>query len=294
VVGEFYWRVQAGERVHGEDYIAPPAMLSREASKNEETWSLSSYLTRADLERGFGKKLGLPPPTGVGANQPYPAGLGKVAALAVAALLAVAIGKCEGAPPVDRLHARFAVPMLVARPTVDPALGVVPSDSAAADPGGDPPGSVMFSDKFHLDGGRNVAFELTANVSNNWVYAALDLVNDDTGTVITFDKTIEYYSGVDDGESWNEGSTRAAEVLAPVEPGTYTLRVEAQHGGAGSVDLGVTVQQGVFRWLWFWIALGVLGVPLAIIALHAAGFRKRRWENSNTVAHASTGDDDDD
>ena len=294
VLGEFYWRVQAGERVRGEDYIAPPAMLSREVSKDEETWSLSSYLTRDEVDRGFGKKLGLPPPTGVGANQPSPAGLGKVSALAVAALLAVAIGKCAGAPPVDRLHTGFTVPMLAARPTVDPALGVVPSDTATADPGGDPPGSVMFSDKFHLDAGRNVAFHLTANVRNNWVYAAFDLVNDDTGSVTTFDKTIEYYSGVDDGESWNEGSTSADEVLAPVEAGTYTLRVEAQHGGLGSVELGVVVQQGVFRWLWFWIALGVLGAPVAIVAIHAAGVRKRRWENSNLVAHASAGGDDDD
>ena len=41
VLGELYWLVQEGERVFGEDYIAPPAMLSCETSDTEQTWSLN-------------------------------------------------------------------------------------------------------------------------------------------------------------------------------------------------------------------------------------------------------------
>lgn len=282
VLGECYWRVQVGERVRGEDYIAPPAMLSRELSKDEETWSLSSYLTRADVDRAFGKKLGLPPARGVGANQPYPAGIGKVSALLLTAFFAVAIGKCMAAPAKEQLRQRFTVPML-AKPALD-----APASSE------DPAGTVMFSDKFTLEGGRNVEVELFAGVSNNWLYGAFDLVNDETGGVVTFDKSIEYYSGVDGGESWSEGSLSETQVLGPLEPGTYTLRVEAQHGGVGSVDLRVVVRQGVFRFFWFLIGLGALGVPLFFVALHASAFRKKRWESSNQVAHASGGDDDDD
>src|SRR6185436_5419800 len=54
VLGEFYWRVEAGERVRGEDYIAPPAMLSREVNATEQNWSLSSYLTPREVEHAFG------------------------------------------------------------------------------------------------------------------------------------------------------------------------------------------------------------------------------------------------
>src|SRR6185503_2383223 len=43
VFGEVYWQVQVGETVSSDDYVAPPAMLSRELSQTEEDWSLSTY-----------------------------------------------------------------------------------------------------------------------------------------------------------------------------------------------------------------------------------------------------------
>src|SRR4029079_13163592 len=94
VLGEFYWRVQAGERVESEDFIAPPAMLSREASPGEENWSLSTYLTPREVQRAFGQPLSLPAPVGVAPSQPSPGGVGKVTALAVVAFFAMGIAKC--------------------------------------------------------------------------------------------------------------------------------------------------------------------------------------------------------
>jgi hypothetical protein len=121
---------------------------------------------------------------------------------------------------------------------------------------------------------------VAANVNNNWAYAALDLVNDATGAVVSFDANLEYYSGYDDEGLWSEGSNTTDQVLGPVDAGTYVLRVEAIHGGTGDVSLGVVVRQGVFRWIWFWICFGVLAIPFGIAALHASSFRKRRWANS--------------
>ena len=71
VLGEMYWQVQAGEQVESEDFIAPPAMLSLERTKSEETWSLSTYLTPAEVAHAFGGGDGLVlgAPVGVGANQ---------------------------------------------------------------------------------------------------------------------------------------------------------------------------------------------------------------------------------
>jgi len=74
----------------------------------------------------------------------------------------------------------------------------------------------------------------------------------------------------------------------------------AQHGGLGSVDLGGVVRQGVFRWAWFGMFLGALAVPLVFVAIHAASFRRRRWQNANAGSRALSpgntyqGDDDDD
>ena len=307
VLGEFYWRVEAGERVESTDYIAPPAMLSCERTRSEETWSLGTYLTPGEVERAFGARLGLPSPIGVGPNQSYPGGVGRAIALVLAVFCAVGIGKCASAPDAHRLRQDFAVPRQSAtpRPAVDPTLGVVPSteaggsgDAATSEPPSEPAGAVMFSDKFPLDGGRNVTISLDANVYNNWCYAAVDLVNEATGQVVSFDADLEYYAGVEDGESWSEGSHTTEQVFGPVEPGSYVLRVEAQHGGTGDVHLSVLVRQGVFRGLWFWLGLGVLGVPFLIVGWHAARFRSRRWQNA-TVSRSGarqtvTGGDDDD
>jgi Domain of unknown function (DUF4178) len=292
VVGEFYWRVEAGERVESTDFIAPPAMLSREATRTEETWSLSSYLTPGDVERAFGARLGLPAPIGVGPNQPYPGGVGRVMQLVLAVFCAVGIARCASAPEAEKLVQDFTVPMQSAtpKPAIDPTLGVVPSAEATGSGGAgapsseapaEPPGAVMFSDKFQLDGGHNVAIDLDASVYNNWCYAVVDLVNEATGEVVSFDANLEYYAGVDDGESWSEGSHTTQQVLAPVAPGGYVLRVEAQHGGTGDVRLRAVVHQGVFRGIWFWLGLGVLGIPFVLVGWHAARFRARRWQNSS-------------
>ncbi|HSR97333.1 MAG TPA: DUF4178 domain-containing protein [Kofleriaceae bacterium] len=294
VLGELYWRVQTGERVNAEDYIAPPAMLSREVSADEQNWSLSTYMTRDQVCAAFGKPLKLLPTIGVAPNQPYGGGIGKVWALVTAAFFAVGIAKCASAPDRQQLHQSFSVPKAAAAPAATDPLA---AGSAASEPAG----TVMFSEKFQLEGGRNVAFELRAPLNNNWLYAALDLVNDDTGSVVSIDKSIEYYSGYDSDGSWSEGSRSADGVIGPVQAGTYVLRVEAQQGGtgdglsaSGAVDLDVTIRQGVFRAAWFWMFFGILMIPFAIVSWHAAGFRKRRWENSNIGSRSTPSDDDDD
>jgi hypothetical protein len=307
VLGEVYWRVEVGEQVVGSDFIAPPAMLSRETTPSEQNWSLASYLTPKQVEQAFGKPLGLATPTGVAPNQPGSQGLGKIAALATLALFAVAIGKCANAPDTVRLSQGFLVPTASAIPPspVDRTLGGGPPVEA---PPSEPTGAVMFSDEFTLAAGRNLKFELAADVDNNWAYAALDLVNDATGAVVSLDKSLEYYSGFDSDGSWSEGARTTSEVIGPVTAGTYVLRVEGQHGGPGDVTLKVTVRQGVFRWMWFWLALGVLAVPFTIAWLAARAEHRKRWENSSlevvqlgapghgaaAAHHDDSGDDDDD
>jgi len=306
VLGEFYWRVEAGEQVRAEDYIAPPAMLSIESSASEQNWSLSTYLTTQEVDKAFGQKLGLPPPMGVGPNQPSGTGLNKVMALVTVAFFAVGIGKCASAPAAEKLRQHFNVPMNAGKSTSPPVVDptdptATPADGSAAAPA-EPAGEVTFSNKFQLQGGKNILVDLSSDVSNNWLYATLDLVNDDTGSVVSIDKTLEYYSGYDDEGSWSEGSTTASEVLGPVAAGTYVLRVEGQHGGVGSVDLGVVIHQGVFRWIWFWLFFGVLAIPFGIAGLQAWSFRKKRWQNSNVgggglglgSSSSYDGDDDDD
>ena len=58
VLGEFYWRVAAGETVATDDYVRPGWMLSREANGEEISWTLAELLDPKEMQRAFG----VPPP----------------------------------------------------------------------------------------------------------------------------------------------------------------------------------------------------------------------------------------
>lgn len=180
-----------------------------------------------------------------------------------------------------------------------------PSDPSAAPAAPKPaevPSNVKFTEKFQLAGGKNIEIELITGASNTWTYVAIDLVNDKTGGVVSFDKNLEEYSGITDGEVWSEGSSLGTQVLGPMEAGEYVMRVETLHGGTSDASLQITVRQDVFRIRYWLFAALALGFPFGIIALHAYAFRKKRWENSqltrwseneSSASHA-WGDDDDD
>ena len=71
VLGEFYWQVKKGETVLGADYIAPPAMLSRENAGTEISWSLSTYMTPHEVEQAFAPvAVGTPPVSDIAGNTP--------------------------------------------------------------------------------------------------------------------------------------------------------------------------------------------------------------------------------
>lgn len=321
VLGEFYWLVKEGEHVIAEDYIAPPAMLSCETSPTEQSWSLSTYLTAKEVGAAF-QQPGMPLPTkvGVGANQPYPLhGISPVAGLVYAALIVVGIAKCSSAK-VDLKHqASVSMPSGKFLPPPSPAgtpsagapaaLPLPDAISGGGGPGpGDPsalppevPANVTFTNKFRLEGGKNIQVELTAPLTNNWAYVAIDLVNDKTGSVISFDSNLESYSGITDGESWSEGSGHGSQVLGPMPAGEYVMRVESQHGGASALRLSIAVRQDIFRFRYWLFAAVFLSIPFGIIALHAHGFKKKRWENSQLERSGESsgddhhwGDDDDD
>ncbi len=303
VLGEFYWLVEAGERVIGEDYVAPPAMLSCETSKTEQTWSLSTYMKPADVRAAFGKTdVAAPSPTGVAPNQPYPLhGIGKIGAAATVALLAVGMIKCSTAKDDIRAAQTTEIqPTTPRTPTAswDPTLPL-PSDPSTGSAGGQAEAApnVFFSEPFHLEANQNIEVALESPVSNNWVYAAVDLVNEKTGSLVSFDKGIEYYYGYEDGESWTEGSQHETQVLGPMAAGDYVLRIEGQTGALSPQTLRITVRQDVFRFLYFGIAFLVLGIPFGLVAFHAWSFNKKRWENASPVRSTeipgySSSDDD--
>lgn len=72
VVGEFYWKVQQGDRASTVDFVDPPRLLSLERTETEITWSEGEYLERSAVERAFALATTLPRPQGVAPAQPNP------------------------------------------------------------------------------------------------------------------------------------------------------------------------------------------------------------------------------
>lgn len=70
VLGEVYWQVEVGETVTSDDYVAPPYLLTIEASGNERNVTAGRYVERSEVEEAFGLKL--PEATGVAPAQPNP------------------------------------------------------------------------------------------------------------------------------------------------------------------------------------------------------------------------------
>jgi len=282
VFGELYWQVNIGDMVSSQDYIAPPAMLSVEGTSSEQNWSLSTYLTEKQLRAGFGAlELNLNPRQGVAPNQVFSGhGWDLPMKLAFLILCVVGIARCKSAKFQKAIQTSFLIA---------PGAPVAPV-APAADAPAEAPANVVFSEKFHLDAGKNIEIIVGSNVSNSWMYAAVDLVNDATGGVVSFDTNVEYYSGYEDGESWSEGSASSDQMLGPTSAGDYVLRIEAQHGATTPQQLNIGVYQDVFRQTYFWYALGFLSLPLLVMWLRARGFEKKKWENSNVIFHG--GDDD--
>ncbi|HUR80635.1 MAG TPA: DUF4178 domain-containing protein [Thermoanaerobaculia bacterium] len=269
VLGEFYWRVEVGEKADTSDYIAPPYGISKEVTRQgakEVAYSHAEYMKPRAIEKAFGV-ANVGRPSGIGPMQPYTgADLVKPWLLMLALLFAAAI------------FLGITLPGRVAHDqTYDLSKGVVaqgaPGDFAR----------VLFTDPFALSGKHNVQVRADAlPLDNSWVHLGVDLVSEQTDRVTTFEMPLEYYHGVDQGESWSEGSRDDTTFLSRPETGAYILRVEAQwEPGKPPPLVHLRVREGVFRWPAFLLALIAISVFPVISVVRKVAFESQRWADSS-------------
>ncbi len=287
VTGEFYWKVTVGEQVRALDYIRPPEMLSIEistilphkayltAGKDAINWdyggghnkagsgeincSLGTYLTPSMVEKAFGIS-GLPRPKGVAPNQPFPsAGIAKYWVIFTTALLLLGLAFL-----VTGSNRKVYEQGLQLSPVMNPEAT-----------------QTFFSEPFQLEGSRNIKITGYSNVYNTWVYADGDLINQDTGLVQPFALPIEYYAGVEGGESWSEGSRTQTVYLSALPAGTYTLRLESQwEKWQQPASLSVKIEQGVPRMSHLLLALTAVSIFPLIHGFRRIRFETKRWQDS--------------
>ena len=270
VQGEFYWRVEQGEAVRAADYVNAPKMLSFEKTADEMNWSLGTYMANEDVEKIFGVS-DLPRPWGIAPNQPFTGQFYYTwGALPIFLLFIVAIFMI----PFSGLTATTLAETL----TLDPA----------ANPGTP---QVVFSKPFEIKGNRNVRISASAPVNNSGADLDVDLVNDQSLEVESVNIPISYYQGVEDGESWSEGSPANDATLSSLPAGTYTLRVEGVLDNIKQqLPVSVKVEQNVNRGVNFVCALLVLIIVPVLGLIRKFSFESSRWKDS---MFSTNGSDDD-
>jgi|HubBroStandDraft_4_1064222.scaffolds.fasta_scaffold66791_1 hypothetical protein len=297
VIGEFPWRVKAGEEVVADDFIHPPFVLSSETTSDEVTWSKGEYTHGADIWKAFGLTGPVPRAQGVYLNQPSPYG-GKVGgtwgvfAVMLLALLVIAImfGALSPGDTVLDEHYQYS--------TADR---------------GEP--SFVTKD-FEIQGRTsNLEVAINTNLINNWAYFNLTLINEGTGDAFDFGREVSYYAGRDSDGSWSEGGQSSTVIIPRVPAGRYYLRVEPEMEGSETpsaapsaaptvapkpapkpvptqqrrpppmnvktVYYEIVLRHDVATYGWFWLTALLLLIPPIFSTIRARSFEVRRWSTSD-------------
>lgn len=262
VAGEFYWRVKVQDVTAMIDYISPPFMLSREGNLSELNWALSEYVAASEIQKAFpeqGSYLGYS--VGVGANQdnPFQNDRGVVFWTWFLSILVIAA---------------FGLYFNISKPEK-----VIFTDSIAI-PSGVQKTKVVSAPFDIPDGQGNINFELRSQLNNNWLYAGVELINEDTGDSFSFDDGVEYYSGNDSEGSWSEGSDRTDQVVSSVPGGRYHLEYDLQTD-ANQAKAGVKIKRHGSMVMNFVLALLLISLYPLIREIRRRNFEKNRWSNSD-------------
>jgi Zn finger protein HypA/HybF involved in hydrogenase expression len=290
VVGEFYWKVEAGETVRGVDFVGAPMMLSKEVSAvyvtdpNDETktrratgeinWSLGKYLTVPEVEKAF-SVTGLPRPSNIAPNQPYKHWwVYKYWILFLVVMLLAGFLSMVLAGSTKTVFSQNVT--LAALPNADGT-------------------QVFFSAPFELSGRRNIRILGESPVQNAWVYLEGDLINDETGVVQSFPIEISYYQGVDGGEAWSEGGQSDSAYSSSMPAGRYVLRLEGQwEKWQQPAAIAVKIEQNVTRGFNLILALIGLSIIPMIMLIYHVSFEHRRWSESMFSSAGASSEDDED
>jgi hypothetical protein len=285
VIGEFYWKVAVGEQTRAVDYVHPPRMLSMEASlvqlgveevtepttkkksrkvssapTGEINWSLGTYMKRREVEKAFGV-TGLPRTSKIAPNQLFPhKSVYKYWGLMLAATFLLGFMFIATGSRTKVFDQTFALqPVANAEGT-----------------------QVIFSEPFQMKGRQNIRVTSRSNVDNSWLYLEGDLIDDATGEVQSFSMPVEYYHGVDGGESWSEGSQSPSTHLSAMPEGRYMLRLEVQwEKWQQPATVSVRIDQGVPRILHWFLAMLFVSIIPVFVAIRHFSFEKRRWADSD-------------
>jgi hypothetical protein len=260
VMGEFYWKVQAGEACRVADYISPPLILSREQNEQEVTWTVGEYVEPEALRSAFHLTTALPPRIGVAPNQPYPY-------------------RAQSYSFWILFGYFFLAGVLIHLTILLLAQNKLVYENRFVYRQSDPE-KALVTDIFEIPGHTsNVVIRSTADVNNNWIYLHFALI-DEEGRAYDFGREVSYYHGVDGGERWSEGAAYDEAILPAVPAGKYYLRIEPE-SSFPVVNYSIQVYRDVPRWSYLFIALAALCLLPVVMKWRSSRFEAARWSESD-------------
>jgi hypothetical protein len=237
-------------------------------------WSLGTYISNAEVEKAFGVK-DLPKPWSVAPNQPFTGSFYYTWGL-VPLLLLFIVGVMM--IPIAGLTKTVLSQQIVLPPLTNPQTP-----------------QVAFSQPFAIKPNSNIQITANAPVNNSWADLDVDLVNDQSQEVESVNVPIEYYQGVEDGESWSEGGQEQSAALSSLPAGQYTLRVEGTwQDSTQPMPVNVKVEQNVNRGVNFCCAFFALFIVPVLGITRKWSFERSRWRDSMfSTSGSGSGDSDD-
>jgi hypothetical protein len=256
-------------------------MLSREAGRNETTWSLGEYLPAEEVAAAFKVKSPLPAAVGVGSNQPNP--------------------RAENHRRVCGHFWKFLVLACIAQllwvfflggaTLLDQRLVFTPQNE-----------ETLTTQSFQLDReARNLAIRHDTDLDNNWLGLSLTLVEKNSGRAWNAQSEVSYWHGVDDGESWSEGDRTRELVFRDVPPGTYYFAIDPELSTEKPVAVADRIQVIRDQAAWsnfFFLLIFLAALPL-FTRYRVTAFEIERWKNADFLSSGAdfgpggdSGDDD--
>ena len=127
-------------------------------------------------------------------------------------------------------------------------------------------------------------FQGQTNLNNQWVENQISLINEGTGEERELSLGIEYYSGVDGGYSWSEGSDFSEVHLSGVKPGRYHLRQKFITSDASSLPFSLTVSTDSPATWNYWSVVLVIFLFFVVFNWAHSRFEQRRTGNAASWA----------
>ncbi|GAB3325317.1 hypothetical protein GCM10027299_23240 [Larkinella ripae] len=266
--GEFFWNILDDNRLTISEYIHPPYLLSHEQGVKNPEWYQATYKTPAEIAQAFGlteARNALPRASGVGAIQPNSARQKQKVIGWLASRLAMVVVGLQVVffllkPPKTRLDQPYFW------------------DSDSTKQSRSQP---LVSPSFAIDGPAAVGIRLKVDVDNNWFELPVSLINEQSGQTYEFTRIVEYYHGVEGGESWTEGAQEDEAVLSRIPAGQYHLNFYPSSEGKNRVNFQVKVVQNPVLYSNFFLILALIAVYPVMLFFKGNTFEQKRWEQSD-------------